>query len=48
MSFGIIVIANKQSEKSCPKCGNEMVLRTAKKGVSTGIPKGELMKSIFL
>lgn len=30
------IVKNKVSEKSCPKCGNDMVLRTAKKGMSSG------------
>jgi len=30
------IVVNKQNKKSCPKCGNEMVLRTAKKGVNAG------------
>ncbi|MCP3942837.1 MAG: nuclease [Desulfobacteraceae bacterium] len=30
------IIAKKQNEKACPKCGNGMILKTVKKGVNTG------------
>lgn len=30
------IVEKKQNDRNCPKCGNEMVLRTAKKGTNAG------------
>jgi len=30
------IVAQKEKQKKCPKCGSEMVIREAKKGVNTG------------
>ncbi len=30
------IVDKKQNDKNCPKCGNEMILRTAKKGANAG------------
>ena len=30
------IIKEKENDKSCPKCGNELVLRVAKKGINKG------------